>query len=283
MDDMNMISNELLLSVNDGVATITIKRPERKNRLTDDLLRGLGKIIAELDDDENVSAVILTGAGKIFSTGFDIHANTPEWKHRTRTHYYDHVGLVRDTLMRIWHSRLPFIAAIRGQCLGGAVYLSAMCDFVIVTDDVEIGMSELKLGMSPPLFNIFPWLLNMRQAREFLYLGNVVDGPEAVSMGLASRSVPDDELMVHAMSLANELSSMPERVIENMKRSVNHRWELAGVLSSIEADMQAFIKDKLPQSDFLKRYSSLAREKGGGLAAQEMGVSLGLSDGEHPW
>ena len=137
--------------------------------------------------------------------------------------------------------------------------------------------------MAPPLFNIFPWLLDSRTAREFLYLGEVVDGQRAVDIGLATRSVPEDELLPNAMQLARELAAMPDSVVSSMKRSVNHRWEMAGMVAGIEQDIEAFVEDKVRMGPFQKEFRRLLLEVGGDAPMEQMGIDLNVRGIVNPW
>lgn len=280
-----MDNNELILERDGSLAVLTLNRPERTNKLTDPLLTALGAQISDLQDDGKTRAVVLKAAGDVFCDGFDVGAKKvgASPKERTRADFAGHAALVSDTLWRMWRSPLPIVAAVQGRCLGGAVYLSAVCDFVVTTPDAQIGMSELKLGMAPPLFNIFPWLLNNRTAREFLFLGEVVGGDRAVEIGLATRSVPSEQLLSDCMKLARDLAAMPDSVVASMKRSVNRRWESAGMVAGIEQDVEAFVEDKIRMGPFQKEFRRLLREVGGDEPMEKLGINLNVRGIINPW
>lgn len=143
---------------------------------------------------------------------------------------------------------------------------------MIVTPDIEVGMPELALGMRPPLFNIFPWLMTYRDAKEFLLTGQVVDGRRAVELGLANRVVAENELAAEAMTLATDLARMPDDVVSVMKQSVNRRWELAGFRTGLEADIKAFVDDKVHMGPFQAEYRRISREFGPRAAREQMGI-----------
>ena len=280
-----MDDNELILERAGPVALLTLNRPQRTNKLTDPVLTALGAHISELQDDGTTRAVVLKSVGDVFCDGFDVGAKKvgAAVKKRTRSDFAAHAALVSDTLWRLWRSPLPVVAAVQGRCLGGAVYLSAVCDFVVTSPTAQIGMSELKLGMAPPLFNIFPWLLDNRNAREFLYLGEVVDGQRAVNIGLATRCVPDEQLLPNAMQLARDLAAMPDSVVASMKRSVNRRWESAGMVAGIEQDIEAFVEDKVRMGPFQKEFRRLLLEVGGDAPMEQMGINLNVRGVVNPW
>lgn len=274
----------VVLAHDGPVAILTLNRPLRTNKLNDAVLSALGVFVSGLQDDGVTRAIVLNSVGDIFCDGFDVGAKpvTPP-KKKTRADYSTHAALVSDTLWRIWRSPLPVVVAVQGRCLGGAVYLTAVCDFMVTTPGAQIGMSELKLGMAPPLFNIFPWLLNSRVAREFLYLGEVVDGRRAVEIGLATRCVPEDALQDQALQLARQLAAMPDSVVATMKRSVNWRWEAAGVVAGVEQDIANFVDDKIHMGPTQKEFRRLAMEVGGDAPMEQLGINLNVKGVVNPW
>jgi enoyl-CoA hydratase len=266
---------DVLFERDGPVATITLHRPERRNTLTDGMLEAIQRFIGELEDDSAIRAVVLTGAGKIFCGGFEVGAGPP----RTgREPFQAHADLVSNTLWRIWRSRLPFVAGVHGLCVGGGVYLAGICDFLLTTERTRFSMGEIKLGFAPPLFNVFPWLMGLRAAKEFLMTGEPISGPRAVELGLANRAVPDDALTGAVMERARALARMPDDVVQIVKRSVNARWEQAGIVGGITRDVEGFVENKVHQGPFQVEYRRLAREIGVRAAMERLGIDLGLRD-----
>jgi enoyl-CoA hydratase/carnithine racemase len=270
------MSKEDVLFARDGsVAIITLNRPHRRNTLNDGMLEIMQAILGEIEDDSSVGSVVLTGTGELFCGGFDVSGGPP----RTgRTSFQAHADLASRTLWRIWKSRLPFVAAVRGVCLGGGVYLACVCDFLLTTERTRFSMAEIKFGFAPPLFNIFPWLMGLRAAKEFLMTGDPITGARAVEMGLANRTVPDEQLGNESLNLARSLAAMPDGVVRIIKRSVNSRWEQAGLVAGIERDIDAFVENKVFQGPVQAEYRRLAREIGGRAALERLGIDLGIGD-----
>jgi len=270
-----MTEPDVLLARDGAVATIQLNRPARRNTLTDGMLEAIQGVFGEIEDDRSVGAVLLTGAGKVFCAGFDVSGGPP----RTgREPFQAHAELVAATLWRIWRSRLPVVAGVHGLCVGGGVYLAAVCDFLLTTERTRFSMGEIKLGFAPPLFNVFPWLMSCRAAKEFLMTGDPIGGVRAVETGLATRVVPDERLAAAALEQARALARMPDDVVTTMKRSVNARWELAGLVAGIERDVSGFVENKVHQGPFQIEYRRLARELGVRAALEKLGIDLGLRD-----
>lgn len=269
---------ELLIEHDGAVAVLTLNRPQRNNALTDNMLVMLARAVTELEDDGRTRAVLLKGAGGVFCAGFDVGG---KHQSRTRVDFRDHADLASATFWRLWRSPLPFVAAVRKVCLGGAVYLACVCDFLVTTPGTRFAMSELKLGMAPPLFNIFPWLMSYRAAKEFLLTGDAIDGRKAVEWGLASRCVEADDPVPDAMRLAAQLAAMPDSVVATMKRSVNRRWEHAGLVEGINEDVAGFVEDKVNMGPVQTEFRRLAREVGVGEAVRRISRrDLSLKSGD---
>lgn len=260
------------------VAILTINRAANNNTITDTVLSLLGSRIAELESDGRTRAVVIRGAGGLFSAGFDV---TPKKGPRPASSVRDHADLASNTFWRMWRSPLPFIAAAERMCLGGAVYFCGVCDYMITSPDAEIGMFELKLGMAPPLFNLFPWMLGYRAAKQFLLTGDVIDGSKAVEWGVASECVPAGEIQQRCLHLANRLAAMPDQVVATMKRSVNRRWELAGLITGVEEDVEQFVRDKLNMGADQRRFRELLAEHGMEEAIRRLELDLGLREPYH--
>lgn len=270
-----MTTADVLFARDGAVAIVTLNRPARRNTLTDGMLEALGEIEASIEDDASVGAVVLTGTGPLFCGGFDVTGGAPRSGRRA---FQAHADLASRTLWGIWRSRLPWVAAVRGLCLGGGVYLAGVCDFLLTTDRTRFTMAEVKFGFAPPLFNVFPWLMGLRAAKEFLMTGDPVAGARAVEMGLATRAVADETLDDEAMRLARSLARMPDDVVRTLKRSINARWEAAGFVAGIERDVERFVENKVFQGPVQQEYRRLAREIGGRAALERLGIDIGLPD-----
>ncbi|MGW6457910.1 enoyl-CoA hydratase/isomerase family protein [Streptomyces sp. NPDC055078] len=270
---------QLLVEKTGPVALLTINRREHSNSLTNDLLSDLGAAVTELEGDPSIRAVVLTGSGGMFSSGSDLKPMSesltadPE---TLRQRVLEHADIATDTFWRIWRSPLPFVAAVERMCLGAAVYLTAVFDHVLITPDAEIGMCEIRLGLAPPMFNVFPWMLSYRGAKEFLLTGDVIDGVRAAELGLVTRCAPAGTLMAESMALADRLAAMPDEVVATMKRSVNRRWELAGIQAELEHGVDGYVQDKLTMRPFQRRLRETIAEVGVEEALKRLDIDLGL-------
>jgi enoyl-CoA hydratase/carnithine racemase len=178
---------------------------------------------AEADDD--VKAIVLTGAGRAFSAGGDIQSTPPT------------DGLPSPTgveiNLKIWRMEKPVIAAVRGYAVGQGHHLAGMCDITIAADDAVFGELQIRHGFGPPIL-ISPYLVGLKQAKELLMLGERVSAVEALRLGLVNRVVPGDELMAAAEEMAKKLAALPEKTVRLNKALVNRAYELAGFQESLD-------------------------------------------------
>lgn len=255
-----MSYENVMVDVQDRIATLTLNRPAKRNALSDELLIDMQNALDDLEHDHSVRAVILTGAGKAFCSGFDLspRENPPtsvqDWR--------DHVKLGIDTWFKIWRSRLPVIAAVNGYCLGGGCDLSMVCDFTIAAHDAEFGEPEIQFQSSPPFF-IMPWVVPMKRTKELLLTGGRVNAGTAERLGLVNRTVPAEHLLDEARKLAHQLVKIPPPAMELNKKAINHSYEIRGFLSTIDYGAEMFVLMLMSEeSEEKKEFFAVAAEKG---------------------
>ena len=249
----------IVLTREKTIATIVMNRPAKMNTLSDGLLIDLQAAFAELESDTAIRAVILTGSGRAFCAGFDISPRTPPFS--TVDDWREHVKLGNDTCMKIWNSRLPFIAAVNGFCLGGGCDLSMVCDITLAAESAEFGEPEIQFQSSPP-FAIMPWVLPMKRTKELLLTGSRISAAQAERIDLVNRVVADAELLTEARKLALQLSKIPPPAMRLNKRGINHAYEIRGFLSAIEYGGEMFTLIQLSESEEGKAFFAVAAEKG---------------------
>ena len=175
--------NDVLYEAADGVAKITLNRPLVLNAINKNVTRLLDAALDQAEADEDVRAVILTGAGRAFSAGGDLWSSLyPD---------DDPAPDALDVQLRIWSFDKPVIAAVRGHAVGQACELAGVCDFTIAAESARLGEIQIRHGFGVPVL-ITPYLTGQKQAKEVLLLGEVILPQDALRMGLVNRVVPDD-------------------------------------------------------------------------------------------
>ena len=216
--------DDVLYESSDGVARITLNRPLVLNAINRNVTRLLDLALDRAEADDDVRAVILSGAGRAFSAGGDLWASL-----------YPDEEPAPDSLdvqMRIWSFPKPVIAAVRGHAVGQGCELAGVCDLTIASDNARFGEIQIRHGFGIPVL-ITPFLASQKQAKEVLLLGEVIGAEDALRMGLANRVVPDDQLEDAATELAAKLASLPPSVVRLNKRLVNMVYEQMGLVDAV--------------------------------------------------
>ena len=195
----------------DGVATLTLARPERRNALS---IRLRDEITEQLDSwatDPGVRAVVLTGAGSTFCAGFDLDEfaqadlgpSTKDSSHR----YH----------LAVWHFPKPLLAAVNGPAVAGGMDLCVLCDFRISSANAIFGHPEIKFD-APPLFTPLQWIVGIGVARDLCLTGRRIDANEALRIGLVNSVSEPERLLDDAMAMARTIIEAPQAALECTKR-----------------------------------------------------------------
>jgi enoyl-CoA hydratase len=204
------MSDLVLVEVADGVATITLNRPEARNALSRALLRALPAAIGEADSDRDVRAIVLTGADPVFCAGLDLRevgsgsldlgasgaAGGDDEEAETRRGPFP----PRST---------PLIGAINGAAVTGGLELVLACDFLVASERARFADTHARVGIQPGwgLSVLLPQAVGLRRAREMSATGNFVDADTALRWGLVNHVVPHDELLAFCRGLAADVVS----------------------------------------------------------------------------
>ena len=192
-----MTFQNLLFETTDGIARITVNRPDKLNALNDAVIADLGGAIDQVDRDPNIKGVILTGAGsKAFVAGADIAELSLQGPFDGKARALVGQGVFR----RIERSGKPVIAAVNGFALGGGCELAMACHVRIASESAKFGQPEAKLGIAPGYGGSvrLPRLVGKGRALELLLTGAMIDAAEAWRIGLVNRVVPPDQLLPEA-------------------------------------------------------------------------------------
>jgi len=197
------LADPVLYAVADHVATITYNRPDALNAINGQMRRGLNDAFARFRDDEGAWVAIVTGAGRAFCVGADLHDGTGATGEFAGTFWEKPTA---NSFESGWEIFKPVIAAVNGYCLGYGLTLVSWCDFVIASDRAEFGFPEVTIGVPTIVGAIrLPQKINWQFAMELLLTGERIGAARAKEIGLAGWVVPHDELMAEARKLATRL------------------------------------------------------------------------------
>jgi len=211
--------DDVLYEKGEGYAIVTLNRPVVLNAINWSILRRLSWALDQAEADDDVKAVILTGAGRAFCAGGDIQSTPPPDNDPTPS------GMAMN--MRIWQMPKPVIAAVRGFAVGQGCELAGTCDMTVASDDAVFGEIQIRHGFGPPIL-ITPYLVGLKQAKEMLMLGERISAAEALRLGLVNRVVPAERLIDEAVDMAKKMAALPEKTVRMNKILVNRAYELAG-------------------------------------------------------
>ena len=230
-----------LYNLNQGVATITLNRPERLNALTFEVYRELTETFAALSKEKAVRVVVITGAGRAFCSGGDVHDIIGELFSR------DMEGLLAFTRMTcelIHHIRAlpqPVIASLNGTTAGAGACIALASDIRIATEDAKIAFLFVKVGLSGADMGaayLLPRVVGLAKATELLYTGDFISAQEAERIGLYNRVVPSDQLGLVTGDYARRLTSGPSFALAKTKEMLNRELDM-NLGSALECEAQA--------------------------------------------
>jgi enoyl-CoA hydratase/carnithine racemase len=227
----------LLYAVDEGVATITLNRPERLNAVNTTVIHELVAAFDRADGDDGVRAVIVTGAGRAFCAGADLGGGGATFGPRagrseTADEHRDGGGIVT---LRIFEMKKPVIAAINGPAVGFGITLTLAMDVRLASTAARIGFVFARRGVVPEACSTWflPRLVGVAQAAEWAYTGRVFSAEEALAGGLVSRVLPPDGLVPAARELAREIAENTSAVSVALIRQM--LWRMLGAEHPREA------------------------------------------------
>ena len=213
----------ILVDVKDGVALVTLNRPQALNALNAQMMRDMTDALQALDADPAVGAVVVTGSAKAFAAGADIK----EMQALTFEEIHAADGFAGwEAMTRI---RKPIIAAVAGYALGGGCELAMMCDLIIAADNAQFGQPEITLGIIPGIGGTqrLARAVGKAKAMDLCLTGRRMGAEEAERAGLVARIVQADSLVEEALAMARTIAAMPRAAVMMAKEAVNRAQELA--------------------------------------------------------
>jgi enoyl-CoA hydratase/carnithine racemase len=211
----------IVVELEEHVATVRLNRPDKLNAVTQEMSSALVRIVAALNDDPEVRAVVYTGTGRAFCAGSDIQTldrySTP-WEFRNRRDYCD---ALRDL-------RKPVIAAVNGYAFGGGLEASLTCDIRIAAESATFAAPEVKLGWigGGGMSALLASSIGASNAALMLMTGDPIDAGRALAWGLVSEVVPGEELPARARELARTIAARPPIAVQGAKANLRAAWNL---------------------------------------------------------
>ena len=250
------------LAKDNGIATITLNRPERLNALTFDIYDELRQTFRRLSTEADVRVVVITGAGKAFCSGGDVHDIIGALFARDYRGLLEFTRMTCDLVLAIRQCRRPVVAALNGTTAGAGAVIATACDIRIAAASAKIAFLFSKVGLSGADMGaawLLPRIVGLGRATELLMTGDFITADEAFRIGLYNRVVPDGELAAAARSFAERLAAGPSFAHEITKDALNREAHMdLGAALEAEAQIQASL---MTHPDFREAYEAFVARR----------------------
>ena len=213
----------IIVEKKDAVGIITLNRPKALNALSAALTKELETALIELDGDNSIGCMVITGSEKAFAAGADI--KEMQSKSYMDAYLDDFITVAWEHIAKI---RKPIIAAVSGYALGGGCEIAMMCDFIIAADNAKFGQPEITIGTIPGAGGTqrLTRFVGKSKAMEMCLTGRMIDAEEAERSGLVSRVVPFEQLMDECLKTAAQIAALSRPSVMMAKESVNKAYEM---------------------------------------------------------
>lgn len=234
---MHPTSDPIATETIGAVRRIWLNRPEARNAQSQQMLTALDAAFAEAEHDPAIHVVVLAAKGPHFSAGHDLKQAQAEraeftveerWAYEEK-HYYNYC-------LRIWDFPKPTVVQVQGACMAAGFMLANMCDLVVAADDAFFSDPVTHtMGAAATEVLIHPWVMGLRQAKEFLFTGGRWTAQEAKEAGVVNRVVPAAELEAQTLALAERIAAAPPFALRMLKKSLNRSVDVRGLRTALSA------------------------------------------------
>lgn len=260
-----MESKNILLDKKNHIAILSLNRESVLNALNTQVLKEINTILDDIENDEDIYVVIVTGKGKAFIAGADIS----EMKDKTPKEGRIFGELGQNICRKIETMEKPTIAAINGYALGGGCELAMSCDIRIASEKAKFGQPEVGLGITPGFGGTqrLSRLVGLSKAKELILTTDIIKSEEALNIGLVNKVVPAESLLEEAITLAEKIAFKPQSAIRYAKSAINRGYEtdietgmviekdvfgLCFATEDQKEGMEAFLEKRKP--NFINKY-----------------------------
>ena len=215
----------LLFDVRDNVAHITLSRPEAANSINEEMGKDLMHAALRCDEDPEIRAVLISGAGKIFSGGGDLKAFSARGN-QLPYHVKEVTTYLHAAISRLTRMDAPVVAAVHGAVAGAGMSIAIACDIVVAAETTRFMVAYTRAGLVPDgsLTYFLPRIIGLKRALELTLTNRMFSAQEALQWGLVTRVVPDNELLAQASAMAVQLAAGPTRAYGISKRLLHSGW-----------------------------------------------------------
>jgi enoyl-CoA hydratase/carnithine racemase len=274
------MQERVLYEVRGPVAVLTLNRPDKLNAIDAPMVAALDAALDRAEADAGVRAVVLRGAGRAFSAGFDLDMGEEDPS-------LDRVSFLRrelrrdfDVIMRFWDCPKPTIAAVHTYCLGSAMEMAVACDITVAAEGCRFGAPEVRFG-SGIVALILPWVIGPKQAKELLLVGDDrVSAERALALGLINKVVPEADCFDEAMAFARSVSVNDRIAVQLTKQGINRGCEIMGMRQALLQGLELGVVVEASETPESREFNRILEKEGpkAAIAWQEARLAGGGSD-----
>lgn len=254
-----MTSSLILIEKSEGIATLTLNRPEAMNALSRALRHALADAFKDLHADESIRVVILTGAGRAFCAGMDLKEAAAGFGDQAA---FEEEGDVVQEAMKVFAR--PIIGAINGHAITAGFELALGCDILIASSEAKFADTHVRVGMLPGwgLSQELPRRIGITRAKELSFTGNYISAQQAETWGLVNRVVPPDELLPTCRALAADIVSCDAHVVSAYKRLIDEGYGMAFADAMAYESKRAMEWARTITADFIAQRREGVKDRG---------------------
>ncbi len=256
-----MAEEFILTEIENGVGYLTFNRPKALNAFNNEMMHECMAAMDSFAADDEVKAVIVQGAGRAFSAGFDLKASAErnlDSVDRVRAQ----MALQFDFIIKFWDCPKPTIAVTQGYCLAGAFELALACDITVAAEGTMFGEPEVRFGTGIVAM-LLPWITGPKQAKELLLTGDDrVSAEDALRMGIVNCVVPPDEALPKAKNTARKMVQSAAISVQLTKQAINRSYEVMGLRQALLTSLDIDVEINATPSWEKREFARIRKEQG---------------------
>jgi enoyl-CoA hydratase/carnithine racemase len=253
--------SKIMYELKDNIAHLVFNRPEILNAIGKTTLNEINAAMDRAEADDAVRVIVLSGAGKSFSSGFDLKEQM-ERRPIGANMWREILDLEFTTTMRFWDSPKATIAAVHGVCLAGALEIALSCDLTVAAEDAVFGEPELKFGAGIVTM-LLPWMTGPKQAKRIILTGeDKISAQEALRIGLISHIVPVGCHVEEALRIARRMAVMDPNLVAETKKALNRSYEIQGMQAALKTALDTDHTIESHGSPDKQAFMEIARQRG---------------------
>ena len=246
----------------DGIALLTLNRPEKLNAINKQMIAQLGSALDVAEADPSVRAIVLAGAGRAFSAGFDLDMEIADGGKPDPEEVRQALRNDFEIIMRFWDCPKVTLAAAHGYCLGSAMELALACDLTVASEDCFFGAPEVRFG-SGIVAMLLPWLAGPKCAKYLLLSGDDrVTAASALDMGLVNRVVPVGQALDQTLELACRVAANDPLAVKLTKQAINRSLEIGGMREALLQALELNVIIETSETAESREFNAILKREG---------------------